>query len=191
MGSGKASGERTFLASKKQQTSSQSTPERAHAELERKLRELQQEGIQATIEVQQSARKVVQEKKRLKELIRHVGVGEETINQWVSGEKREGGDDHDDEPDCQRKRGCSRRVAGGTGVQADLSIGHAQGEGYQGWEVVTETAPLLEYEQVHLSHPAQTNPRDSNSSIGDGLLPFANETPTPARDKSLVNNIPP
>ena len=160
------------------------------AELERKLRERQQEGIQATIEVQQSARKVVQENKRLKELLHHVGVGEETINQWVSGEKR-GGDDHDDEPDCPRKRGCSRRVAGDTGVQADLSIGDAQGEGYQGWEVVTASAPPLEHEQVHLSHPAQTNPRGSNSSVGDGLLLFANETPTPARDRSPVNNIPP
>ncbi|KAL8919110.1 MAG: hypothetical protein Q9172_005140 [Xanthocarpia lactea] len=160
------------------------------AELERKLRELQQEGIQATIEVQQSARKVVQENKRLKELLRHVGVGEETINQWVSGEKR-GGGDHDDEPDCWRKRGCSTRVAGGTGVQADLSIEAAQGEGYQGWEVVTASAPLLEHEQVQFSHPAPTNPIDSNSSVGDGLLPFTNETPTPARDISPVNNVPP
>ncbi|KAL8857851.1 MAG: hypothetical protein Q9178_005607 [Gyalolechia marmorata] len=161
------------------------------AELERKLRERQQEGIQATIEVQQSARKVVQENKRLKELLRHVGVAEETINQWVSGEKR-GGDVHDeDEPDCRRKRGCSGIVAGGTGVQAGLSVGDAQGEGYQGWEVVTASAPLLEHEQVDLSHPAQTNPRDSSLSVGDGLLPFANETPTPARDRSPVNNIPP
>ncbi|KAL8895196.1 MAG: hypothetical protein Q9207_008266 [Kuettlingeria erythrocarpa] len=160
-------------------------------ELERKLRELQQEGIRATIEVQQSARKVVHENERLKELLRHVGVGEETIYQCVSGEKK-GGDDHDDEPDCPRKRACSRRVAAGTGVQANIMIGDSQGEGYQACEVVTTaSSPPLEHEQVYLSHPAQLNPRDSKSAVGDGVLPIANETPTPASDKSPVNNVPP
>jgi hypothetical protein len=44
------------------------------AELERKLRELQQQGVQATIEVQRSERKVARENHRLRELLRHVGV---------------------------------------------------------------------------------------------------------------------
>lgn len=53
------------------------------ADLERRLRETRQEGIQATKEVQLSARAVVRENVRLRQLLRHVNVDENTINSWT------------------------------------------------------------------------------------------------------------
>ena len=48
------------------------------------MKRLEQEGVQAAIEIQLSARKVAEENKRLRRLLRHVGVHEETINSWDS-----------------------------------------------------------------------------------------------------------
>lgn len=50
--------------------------------LETQLRELQSRGVQATQEVQLSARKVVEENARLKALLRHVGVEDHMIETW-------------------------------------------------------------------------------------------------------------
>jgi hypothetical protein len=50
--------------------------------LETKLRELQSQGVQATQEVQLSARKVVEDNARLKALLRHVGVEDHVIETW-------------------------------------------------------------------------------------------------------------
>jgi hypothetical protein len=47
------------------------------------LRELQSRGVQATQEVQLSARKVVEENARLKALLRHVGVEDHVIETWT------------------------------------------------------------------------------------------------------------
>ena len=52
------------------------------------MKRLEQEGVQAAIEIQLSARKVAEENKRLRRLLRHVGVHEETINSWDSDSER-------------------------------------------------------------------------------------------------------
>jgi hypothetical protein len=53
------------------------------ASLEAKLKQLQTEGVQATKEVQLSARKVVEDNARLKALLRHVGVEDHVIETWA------------------------------------------------------------------------------------------------------------
>ena len=54
------------------------------AELERKLSQLQGERVQATIEVQLSARKVMHENRRLRDLLHHSGYSDEAIKSWVT-----------------------------------------------------------------------------------------------------------
>lgn len=71
--------------------------------LETKLRELQSQGVQATQEVQLSARKVVEDNTRLKALLRHMGVANHVIETW--------------KPDaaCQppeKPSGCEKKWAG-------------------------------------------------------------------------------
>lgn len=59
--------------------------------LESRLKELQSQGVQATKEVQVSARKVVEENARLKALLRHTGVPDHVIETWkpmAAGEHR-------------------------------------------------------------------------------------------------------
>jgi hypothetical protein len=157
------------------------------AELERKLRELQEKGIQATIEVQGSARKVVHENKLLKELLQHVGVDEGMVKEWVA--EREGEDD--DESDSARKRACSRRLAGGTGGQNGPDAGDPQREVCNAPGVITTSAPMLEQEQICLPLPTRIDPIDNNLSVGDGLLQVDNETSPPAGNRSPVENISP
>jgi hypothetical protein len=53
------------------------------ASLEARLSELQDKGVQATKEVQQSARRVVEDNARLKALLRYVGVNDYTIETWT------------------------------------------------------------------------------------------------------------
>lgn len=53
------------------------------ASLEARLNELQDKGIQATKEVQQSARRVVKDNARLKALLRYVGVNDYMIETWT------------------------------------------------------------------------------------------------------------
>ena len=55
------------------------------ASLEIKLKELQSQGVQATKEVQQSARKVVEDNVRLKALLRHLGINDHVIETWTPG----------------------------------------------------------------------------------------------------------
>ncbi|KAK6527539.1 hypothetical protein TWF694_004522 [Orbilia ellipsospora] len=54
-------------------------------EIERKLQDYQQQGIQASREIQVAALRVVEENTRLKELLRHVGVDDCTIQAWLQG----------------------------------------------------------------------------------------------------------
>jgi hypothetical protein len=57
------------------------------AGLETKLRQLQNESVRATQEVQMSARKVVEDNARLKALLRHVGVEDHVIETWTPFDK--------------------------------------------------------------------------------------------------------
>ncbi|PVH77933.1 hypothetical protein DL98DRAFT_573486 [Cadophora sp. DSE1049] len=52
------------------------------AGLETQLRELQSQGVQATQEVQMSARKVVEDNVRLRALLQHIGVADHVIDTW-------------------------------------------------------------------------------------------------------------
>jgi hypothetical protein len=45
---------------------------------------MRQEGIEATKEVQLSAQKVVQENKRLRQLLRNSGIDDKTVDLWIS-----------------------------------------------------------------------------------------------------------
>ena len=67
------------------------------------MRELQSRGVQATQEVQLSARKVVEENARLKGLLRHVGVEDHVIETWKP-----------DSPDQSPRAlsGCDKKMAG-------------------------------------------------------------------------------
>jgi hypothetical protein len=73
------------------------------------LKELRAEGVQATKDVQLSARKVVEDNERLKALLRHVGVEDHLIETWTPGqtEKLPGPIDR-----CAIKasRSCTKRV---------------------------------------------------------------------------------
>ncbi|KAI9652204.1 MAG: hypothetical protein M1829_001813 [Trizodia sp. TS-e1964] len=53
------------------------------ADLERSLKELREQGIQATKEVQLSAQKVARENEQLRGLLRHHGVGDGIIDSWI------------------------------------------------------------------------------------------------------------
>ncbi|KAH8587408.1 hypothetical protein B0O99DRAFT_400201 [Bisporella sp. PMI_857] len=52
-------------------------------DLERSLRELREQGVQATKEVQLSARKVARENARLRQLLRYVGVDDNVVHSWI------------------------------------------------------------------------------------------------------------
>jgi hypothetical protein len=53
------------------------------ADLEEKLRHLQHKGVEATKEVQASARRVVKDNVRLRALLRAKGVDDATIDTWT------------------------------------------------------------------------------------------------------------
>jgi hypothetical protein len=53
------------------------------ADLERSLRELRQQGVQATKEVQLSARRVAQENVLLRDLLRQQGVDDNVVDSWI------------------------------------------------------------------------------------------------------------
>ncbi|KAF3169470.1 hypothetical protein EYR41_007685 [Orbilia oligospora] len=59
-------------------------------ELERKLRDYQQQGVQAVPEIQVAALRVVEQNIRLRELLRRVGVDDCTIQAWLQGRSHGG-----------------------------------------------------------------------------------------------------
>ena len=157
------------------------------ADLESKLTELQQQGVQATIEIQRSARKVANENHRLRALLRHVGVDGKTIIRWAAEKGGEG----DEEVGCRRTKVCLRKVAGATVDQVDLSTENSPNEEHNApGAIIASTSPL---EQQHLRFPllAQTPPEYSNSSVGDGFHQIPNEPSTLAGNRSPVDSILP
>lgn len=56
------------------------------ADLEQRLRRVQEHGVQATKEVQLAAQRVLKENIRLRQLLRHQGVDEYTISSWAKGD---------------------------------------------------------------------------------------------------------
>ncbi len=56
------------------------------ADLEQRLRRVQEHGVQATKEVQLAAQSVLKENIRLRQLLRHQGVDEYTISSWAKGD---------------------------------------------------------------------------------------------------------
>ncbi|KAI9776597.1 MAG: hypothetical protein M1839_009501 [Geoglossum umbratile] len=101
-------------------------------DLERQLRELKQEGVRATIEVQIEARKVVKENKRLRELLRQAGVEDEVVEKRLR--------EDEGERDCGRRRGyvggkddsvCGRGGVDGTIVNGAVAPGIIGASGEQ------------------------------------------------------------
>ncbi|KAK9369038.1 hypothetical protein V1509DRAFT_620933 [Lipomyces kononenkoae] len=56
------------------------------AELETKVRSCQAEGLQLNIQIQRTARRVVEENRKLRELLSKVGVDESVIDAWLKSE---------------------------------------------------------------------------------------------------------
>ncbi|KAA8647824.1 bZIP transcription factor [Aspergillus tanneri] len=54
------------------------------ADLERRLRQFEQEGVRATIEIQCAAKKVAEENIYLRELLLAVGIDCSTVNDWIT-----------------------------------------------------------------------------------------------------------
>jgi hypothetical protein len=75
------------------------------ADLERRLREFEQDGIRATIEVQSAAKKVAEENTYLRELLLALGLDQSAINEWVTARRRCSGD----AMESTRKR-CRKRA---------------------------------------------------------------------------------
>jgi hypothetical protein len=141
------------------------------AELERKLRELQQEGVQATIEIQMSARKVAQENERLKKLLRHVGVEEEAINSWAT----ENGDDDGENIDISLERLCLRRAAEGACDQAIADRCDPRETELLDLGAITAGVPL---EQASPCCPTTMDPRNGKSSVRIENSDTANKSAT-------------
>lgn len=124
------------------------------------MRALQQDGVRATIEVQQAARKVIHENKRLRALLWSVGVDKDTIDRSVGEQEGESSD----EPDSWRQRICSRKGTCGTGVSADPTVGDSRLQKHCTRGAVTASAPLLNQERINPALPALTEHRERDSS---------------------------
>ncbi|KAG0133624.1 hypothetical protein HOY82DRAFT_584408 [Tuber indicum] len=57
------------------------------AELAQRLQTLEAQGVQATVEMQVSARRVAEENERLRKLLRAIGVDEDVVNGWNEGQE--------------------------------------------------------------------------------------------------------
>jgi hypothetical protein len=75
------------------------------SDLERRLAEAREQGIEATREVQLAARKVAVENSQLRDLLQLVGFTDEDINIWT---RRGAGEDVADGLNCARKREIER-----------------------------------------------------------------------------------
>lgn len=150
------------------------------------MRALQQEGVRATIEVQQSAKKVVHENRRLRALLRRVGVDNDTIDSSVAEQGEEGGD----APDVWRQRERSTKGVGGTGIPADLAVGDSRLERCNTMGAVTGSAPLLKPERINLALPAPTEHRECDPPDVNEFLQAASEPSTSAGTRPPVDVAP-
>jgi hypothetical protein len=76
------------------------------------LRELQKQGVQATQEVQHSARKVVEDNVRLKALLQHVGVDDHVIETWTPSKPFEPSKVGQSREPTRPNLGCEKKLAG-------------------------------------------------------------------------------
>ena len=142
------------------------------AELEAKVRALQQDGVRATIEVQQAAKKVIHENKRLRALLESVGMDKDTIDRSVAEQGGESGD----EVDSWRQRLCPRKGTCGTGVSADPTAGDSRLQKHSAVSVVTTSASLLSQERT------EREPSDVYESLQASREPL-----TPAEHRPPVD----
>ncbi|KAH7176267.1 hypothetical protein EDB81DRAFT_34119 [Dactylonectria macrodidyma] len=77
------------------------------ADLERRLEEARERGVQATKEVQLAAQQVVQENARLRELLGLAGFSHEDVDAWVKQGGSGGGGNHES---CARWRTCEQKA---------------------------------------------------------------------------------
>ena len=147
------------------------------------MRALQQDGVRATIEVQQAAKKVIHENKRLRALLRRVGVDKDTIDRSVAEQGGESGD----EVDGWRQRICPRKGACGTGVSADPTAGDSRLQKHSAVSVVTASAPLLSQERINPALPASTERTEPELSDVYESLQASREPLTPAEHRPPVD----
>lgn len=76
-------------------------------DLERRLKEAQERGVQATKEVQLAAQQVVQENARLRELLGLAGFSHEDVDAWV---KQGGSGSRGNDESCARRRTCEQKA---------------------------------------------------------------------------------
>jgi hypothetical protein len=76
-------------------------------DLERRLKEAQERGVQATKEVQLAAQQVVQENARLRELLGLAGFSHEDVDAWV---KQGGSGSRGNDESCARQRTCEQKA---------------------------------------------------------------------------------
>lgn len=149
------------------------------------MRELQHEGVQATIEVQLSARKVVQENQRLRALLRHVRVDEETINSWAAAETE---DNHEGLSGLLEKP-CSGGGAIGRNCRQAGTATNFGGFRQDEREILGAPSPGAPPEQVHIFHPGQAGLEHDKSSA-NGLPQPVTELPPLIRDGPRTEDDP-
>lgn len=148
------------------------------AELEAKVRTLQQDGVRATIEVQQAAKKVIHENTRLRALLRSVGMDEDTIDRSVAEQCGA----RSDEVDGWRQIICPRK-----GVSADPTAGDSRLQKHSAVSVVTASAPLLSQERINSALPASTERTEREPSDVYESLQASKEPLMPAEHNPPVN----
>jgi hypothetical protein len=149
------------------------------ADLERRLRQFEQEGVQATIEIQRAAKKVAEENIYLQELLLVNGIDRSTVSDWIT-RRRSSNDTKDTGPSH-----CHTITTGDTicdkGKQRNSSSGPS-------------SQPLN-------SMPCNTVCQSSSSSLSDSIpksADYSSATPedsqvpdrfvSPGRNKSTLDN---
>ncbi|ERF75271.1 hypothetical protein EPUS_00063 [Endocarpon pusillum Z07020] len=154
------------------------------ADLEQKLRQLQRDGVQATIEIQLSARKVFQENKNLRGLLQHLGVDENTIKSWAE----KNAEDNGEGLNGSLRRHCLRGPAGAGYGQANTNVENQRREGHQLWEAATSCDPSSE--TTPLTGLSGTGQTDISASVVGGPPQTATASPILYGDERPIESVP-
>ncbi|OKP10230.1 hypothetical protein PENSUB_4404 [Penicillium subrubescens] len=120
------------------------------ADLERRLRQFEQDGIRATIEVQSAAKKVAEENSYLRELLLAIGLDHPAINEWVT--RRRCSSDAIETTENQCRKRATREKTCNKAQQGESSSGPSS--------------------QPRCSAPCTTNPRADRSLSDESVAKF-------------------
>ncbi|KAF7509998.1 hypothetical protein GJ744_007312 [Endocarpon pusillum] len=154
------------------------------ADLEQKLRQLQRDGVQATIEIQLSARKVFQENKNLRGLLQHLGVDENTIKAWAEKNAEE----NSEGLNGSLRRHCLRVSAAAGYGQVNNNVENQRREGHQLWEAATSCDPS--WETTPLTGHSETGQTDISASVGGGPPQIAPTSPILYVGERPIESVP-